>query len=308
MLAMILVAVVVLGAVGAYYYAFRPSSEPSATTSYSKMTGKISQKGSDTLLLLAQRWAEDFMKKPEYSEVQISVSGGGSGTGIAALINGEADFADASREMKQSEIDQAKAKGVNPVEWKVAMDGITIIVNPKNPVSELTLQQLATIYEGNVTNWKDLGGNDGQIITYGRQSNSGTYVYFKEHVLQNKDYRNDVQALNGNADIAEAVARDKNGIGYVGLGYAEQNAGTVRIVNVKKDANSPAVKPSIQTVTDGSYPIARFLYIYTNGVPKDGSAAYLKFILSEEGQKIAEETGFIPLTSDITQQELAALE
>jgi phosphate transport system substrate-binding protein len=298
--------VVVLGAAGVYYYAFRPSSQQTTSTTTSKLAGKISEKGSDTLLLLAQRWAEDFMNKPEYSEVQISVSGGGSGTGIAALINGQTDMADASREMIQSEIDQAK--GVNPVEWKVAMDGITIIVNPDNPVSELTLQQLATIYEGNVTNWKDLGGNDGQIITYGRQSNSGTYVYFKEHVLKNKDYRNDVQALNGNADIAEAVARDKNGIGYVGLGYAEQSAGTVRIVNVKKDANSPAVKPSIQTVTDGSYPIARFLYIYTNGVPKDASAAYLKFILSEEGQKIAEETGFIPLTSDITQQELSKLE
>ena len=308
MLAVILVVVVVLGAAGVYYYALRPSSEQTTITTTSKLAGKISEKGSDTLLLLAQRWAEDFMNKAEYSEVQISVSGGGSGTGIAALINGQTDMADASREMTQTEIDQAKAKGLNPVEWKVAMDGITIIVNPDNPLSEVTLQQLATIYEGNVTNWKDLGGNDGQIITYGRQSNSGTYVYFKEHVLKNKDYRNDVQALNGNADIAEAVARDKNGIGYVGLGYAEQSAGTVRIVNVKKDANSPAVKPSIQTVTDGSYPIARFLYIYTNGVPKDASAAYLRFILSEQGQKITEETGFIPLTSDITQQELSALE
>jgi phosphate transport system substrate-binding protein len=302
----VLVVVVVIAAIGAYYYTQRPA-QTMTTEQTTKIAGRIDQKGSDTLLLLAQRWAEDFMQKPEYSEVLISVSGGGSGTGIAALINGEIDIADSSREIKQSEIDQAKANGVDPVEWKVAMDGITIIVNPQNPISELTIEQLAVIYQGNVTNWKEVGGTDGRIITYGRQSNSGTYVYFKEHVLGNKDYRNDVQALNGNADIAEAVARDKNGIGYVGLGYAEQSGGSVEIVNVKKDPSSPAVTPSVQTITDGSYPIARFLYVYTNGIPDGAGAEYLKFILSEEGQNIAEEVGFIPLTNQQIQEQLGML-
>ena len=214
-------AIILVAAVTGYYYLLPSPSGPIFTTNTtgSSVNVSINQKGSDTLLVLAQRWAEEYMKT--HRNVQIAVSGGGSGTGIAALINGQIDIADASREMTQKELEQAKANGINPVEWKVALDGITAIVNPSNPTTQLTIEQLGLIYRGNVTNWKELGGPDLRIVTYGRQSNSGTYVYWKERVLGNKDYRADMQSLNGNSDIVDAVSKDKAGIGYVGIAYAE---------------------------------------------------------------------------------------
>ncbi|WP_455364036.1 PstS family phosphate ABC transporter substrate-binding protein, partial [[Eubacterium] cellulosolvens] len=213
-----------------------------------------------------------------------------------------------SREIKQIEIDQAEERGISPEEWKVGLDGISVIVHPDNPLSELTLTQLEVIYTGDVQDWSELGGTPGKILTYGRQSNSGTYVFFQEHVLKNRDYRTDMQSLNGNADIVEAVVRDESGIGYVGLAYAEQREGEVKIMKVKQDDSSPAIAPSLETIADGSYPIARFVYIYTNGVPKEPVSIYLKFIISDEGQAIAEEVGFIPLPDEMQEQQLSKLE
>jgi phosphate transport system substrate-binding protein len=295
--------IIIIGAVSAYYYIQRPPS----TINQTELTGTINQKGSDTLLILAQRWAEDFMGKPENSKISISVSGGGSGTGIAAMINGEIDLADASRPMKQKEFDLAAENNVTPIEWKVALDGISVIVHPNNPLTELTMEDLKNIYTGNVQNWNEYGGDDGKITTYGRQSNSGTYVFFQEHVLEKEDYRSEMQSLNGNADIVEAVARDENGIGYVGLAYAEQREGEVKIIKVKVDLSSPAVMPSLETIADGSYPISRFLYIYSSDIPTGAVATYLTFIISDEGQAITEEVGYIPLTDDIREEQLSRL-
>jgi len=257
----------------------------------------INQKGSDTLLMLAQTWAEEYMKT--HPDVQIAVSGGGTGTGIAALINKQIDIADASRPMESKEIDEARDSGVDPVEWKVCLDGISVLVNPSNPISQLTLDQLMGIYTGEVKNWKEVGGSDGTIITYGRQSTSGTYVYWQEHVLRKKDYRSDMQALNGNADIVEAVAKDRNGIGYVGVAYARQRSKDVKILGVQKDVNSPPVLPTKETVEDGSYPIARYLFIYTDGIPTGAVKDYIKWMLGPDGQAIVEKNEYIQLPADV---------
>jgi phosphate transport system substrate-binding protein len=296
--------------IGGYYYTLQPKSEPDTQTQATsiKITGKIDQKGSDTLLILAQRWAEEFMNKPEFSDVRISVSGGGSGTGIAAMINGEIDLADSSRPIKQEELEIAKDRGITLVEWKVALDGIAIIINPENPLSELTLEEIKNIYTGTTQYWSEIEGNEEKITTYGRQSNSGTYLFFQEHILEKEDYRSDMQSLNGNADIVEAVSRDKNGIGYVGIAYAEQRAGDITIIKVKRNSESPSIAPSLETVADGSYPISRFLYIYSKNVPNGVVVTYLKYIISDEGQTITEEVRYIPLTDEIQQQQLAKLE
>ncbi len=242
-----------------------------------------------------------------HPNVQIAVSGGGSGTGIASLINGQIDIADSSREMTQKEKDDAKAKGINPVEWKVALDGITAIVNPSNPITQLTIEQLGLIYRGNVTNWKELGGPDLKIVTYGRQSNSGTYVYWKERVLGNKDYRADMQSLNGNSDIVDAVSRDKAAIGYVGIAYAESRQSEIRILGVKKDAASPAVQPTAATVTDNTYPISRYLYFYTNGVPQGAVRDYIKWVLSPDGQSWVSKNEYVPLPEAVAKEMLKML-
>jgi len=268
-------------------------------------TYAINQKGSDTMLILAQNWAETYTKK--HPEVQIAVSGGGSGTGIAALINKQVDIADASREITDKEIEQAKANGVNPIEWKVAIDGISVIVHPDNPISELSLDQLKAIYNGSFTNWRQLAGNDAVIVVYGRQTNSGTYVYWKEHVLKNQDYRNDMQALNGNADIVEAIAKDKNGIGYVGIAYASQRSSEVKILKVKKDSSSPGVPPTPEMIKDGTYPISRCLYLYTDGIPKGAVKDYIKWILGPEGQKVVEQVEYIPLPDEVINEQWAKL-
>jgi phosphate transport system substrate-binding protein len=300
-------AIILVAAIAGYYYLMpsQPGPTASTNTTGSPVNVSVNQKGSDTLLVLAQRWAEEYMKT--HPNVQIAVSGGGSGTGIAALINGQIDIADASREMTQKELDQAKAKGINPVEWKVALDGITAIVNPSNSITELTIEQLGLIYKGNVTNWKELGGPDLRIVTYGRQSNSGTYVYWKEKVLGNKDYRADMQSLNGNSDIVDAVSKDKAGIGYVGIAYAESRQSEIRILGVKKDAASPAVLPTAATVTDNTYPISRYLYFYTNGVPQGAIRDYIKWVLSPDGQAFVSKNEYVPLPAQVVEEELKML-
>ena len=271
----------------------------------SNQTVQIQQKGSDTLLVLAQNWAETYMES--HSKIEIVVSGGGSGTGISALINMQIDIADASRSIKQTEIDSANDNGVNPVEWKVALDGISVIVNKDNPLDELSYSQIKGIYNGDVTDWSEVGGEDGVVVAYGRQSTSGTYVYFNEEVLDEDDYRADKQQLAGNAEIVEAVINDPNGIGYVGVAYAEARRDELKIVSVKKADTDSAYQPTSANIASGEYPISRYLYVYTDGIPDGVVADYIEFILSSEGQEIVSEVGYIALTEEILNEQLNKL-
>lgn len=293
---MILVSIGILAILGAagYIWIFQQPN-----------TVQIQQKGSDTLLVLAQNWAEAYMSKNK--NVEIVVSGGGSGTGISALINKQIDIADASRQMKEKEKDAAAQAGVNPIEWKVALDGISIIVNKENDVNELSYEQLRGIYNGSIVNWSEVGGPDATIVTYGRQSTSGTYVYFNEEVLKEDDYRADMNQMAGNADIVEAVINDPSGIGYVGVAYAEARKNELKIVSVKLKATSTALQPTVENIADGKYPISRYLYVYTDGIPKGAVRDYLKFILSTEGQSIVESVGYIPLPSSILTEQINKL-
>ena len=264
---------------------------------------KIKQKGSDTMLELAQIWAETYVK--DNDNVTLSISGGGSGTGIAQLINGQIDIADASRPIKLREMKTAESQGVNPVEFKTCLDGIAVITNNNIDISELSFEKLRGIYNGSISNWKFVGGPDLKITVYGRQSNSGTYVFFQEHVLDNNDYRVDMQPLNGNSQIVDAVIGDDEGIGYVGVAYAENRAEELTILKVKENEYSQSFSPTIENIASGDYPISRYLYIYTNGNPTGEISHYIKWILNEEGgQKVAENLGFIALPQNIIDEEL----
>ncbi len=249
----------------------------------------ITIKGSDTLIRLGQRWAEEYMKIN--GGVVIQVAGGGSGTGIAALLNGTTDICESSRDMKEKEYSQAKDKGIMPYRVSVALDGIAVFLNEKNKVQELSIAQLKGIYTGAITNWKEVGGNDARIIVYGRENNSGTYVYFKEEVLGNEDYSEYTQTLPGTAAVVNAVSKDVNGIGYGGIAWAKG----VKYAAIKKDDASPSVLPSVETVSGGSYPISRELYWFFNGKPTGQLKDLVNWALSEAGQKIAEEVDYIPL-------------
>lgn len=264
---------------------------------------KIKQKGSDTMLEIAQIWAEEYVKVND--NVTLSVSGGGSGTGIAQMINGQIDIADASRPIKEYEIASAQTQGIVPVEFRTCLDGIAVITNNNINISEISFIQLRGIYNGTIKNWNELGGPNLKITVYGRQSNSGTYVFFQEHVLDNDDYRTDMQPLNGNSQIVDAVAGDDEGIGYVGVAYAENRASELNILKVKEDENASAFLPTMENIAAGDYPISRYLYIYTNDNPTGEIAQYVRWILDESGgQKVAEDLGFIPLPQYIVEKEL----
>jgi phosphate transport system substrate-binding protein len=251
----------------------------------------ITIKGSDTMVHLMSTLAEAYMKKSP--EAKVSITGGGSGTGIAALLNGTTDICASSRDMQQKEKDQAKEKNVNPVEKTIAFDGIAIVVHPENPIKDITMEQLKKIYTGAYTNWKELGGPDQPITTLSRESNSGTYVFFQEHVLNKENYAPSVKLMPASSSIVQTITTDKWSIGYVGLGYTKD--AKVKVIGVKKDATAPVVMPSHETVLDKSYPIARALYLYFNGEPSGNNKAFLEFAMSPEGQKIVEETGYITL-------------
>jgi phosphate transport system substrate-binding protein len=253
----------------------------------------ITVKGSDTLVRLGQRWAEVYMKA--HPDVAIQVSGGGSGTGIAALINGTTDICEASRDMKPKEYEDAKAKGINPYRTSMALDGIAVYLNEENPVKELSLDQLKGIYTGSITNWKDVGGASHTIILYGRENNSGTYAFFKEHILRDEDYVDQTQTLPGTAAVVNAVANDPFGIGYGGIAWGKG----VKYVAVKKDDKSPAIEPSVETVTGGTYPISRELYWFTNGTPQGAVKDLLNWALSPDGQKIAADIDYVPLPKEM---------
>jgi phosphate transport system substrate-binding protein len=254
----------------------------------------ITIKGSDTMVILGQRWAETYMKKTPGANIQ--VTGGGSGVGIAALINGTTDIAEASRPMKDAEKSQLQQKrGVPTFELPVALDGLAIYVHEKNPLQELSLEQLKKIYTGAVKNWKDVGGNDERIILYGRENSSGTYAYFKEHVLENADYYPTTQTLPGTAAVINAVSKDLRGIGYGGIAYLKG----VKALKVKKNASTPAVEPTLDNVQKNIYPISRFLYWYLAGQPKDQMKKLTDWVISAEGQAVVNDVGYYPLPPDM---------
>ncbi|MBI2418962.1 MAG: phosphate ABC transporter substrate-binding protein [Ignavibacteriales bacterium] len=250
----------------------------------------ITVKGSDTLVILAQRWAEIYMKQK--SNVSIQVNGGGSGVGISALINGTTDITTSSRPMKDSEKQKLKEKyNSNGVEIKVARDGITIFVHQSNPIKSITMQQLKDIYTGKTTNWKALGGKDQKIIAYGRENSSGTYQFFMEHVLTNEDFAPMVQTLPGTAAVVNTVSKDKYGIGYGGSAYGKG----VKHIAVKADDKSPAMEPTEKNIKSGSYPISRFLYMYTRVKPTGEIKSFIDWALGKEGQKLVAEVGYFPV-------------
>jgi phosphate transport system substrate-binding protein len=251
----------------------------------------ITAKGSDTLVILAQKWAEVYMgQKPG---VKIQVTGGGSGTGFAALQNQQTDLCNASRRIKATETANCiKAFGKRPTEYKVALDGLSVYVNDGNAVKELTLDQLEQIFTGKIRNWKELGGADLAITVYSRENSSGTYEFFKEHVLKGKDFVASAQTMPGTAALVQAIANDPKGIGYGGAAYAK---GTIAL-RIKKDDASPAIEPTEGNVIKGTYPIWRYLYIYVNpALDKGEIAAYVNWIRSGEGQRIVKDVGYFPL-------------
>ena len=258
------------------------SGESSASGSQS-----ITLKGSDTVLPLAQAEAEEFML--EYSNKSVTVTGGGSGVGITALIDGEVDIATASREIKPEEISAAKTNGINPVETTVAYDGISVIVNPENPVSELTYDQLRGIYNGSIKNWKEVGGEDLEIVAISRDSSSGTYEYFKEEVLQGDEYRPDALTQPATGGIMGEVSQNPHAVGYVGVAYLDDS---VKALNLGAGNGSEA--PSPENIISGAYPLSRSLYFYTDGDPSGLTKEFIDFVLSERGQSLVTEAGYFP--------------
>jgi len=250
---------------------------------------KITVKGSDTLVILAQRWAETYMKfNPEIS---IQVTGGGSGVGIAALINGTTDIANSSRPIKKTEIEKLKSRyNTLGVEIPCAKDGITVYLNESNKVEELSLQQLSDIYTEKITNWKEVGGIDAEIKLYGRENSSGTYVFFKDEVVK-ADYAASCQTLPGTAAVVNAVKKDKYGIGYGGAAYATG----VKHCKVKKEAGMESYLPTAENVAKNQYPITRYLYMYMRNRPTGEQKKYIDWILSSDGQKIVTEVGYFPV-------------
>ncbi|MGE5478819.1 MAG: phosphate ABC transporter substrate-binding protein [Chloroflexota bacterium] len=245
---------------------------------------KITVKGSDTLVILSQRWAERYMSKN--GDVSIQVTGGGSGTGISALINGTTDICNASRPINKSEIQKLKERyGTTGIEIACAKDGLSIYLHKNNPVGNLTVDQLKSIYTGKITNWKQVGGNNAKIVLYSRENNSGTYAYFKEHVLKNADYAPSAQNLPGTAAVVNAVEKDANGIGYGGAAYSKG----IKICKVN------GVEPSRENIRSAKYPISRSLYMYLRNRPSGAVKKFIDWTLSPEGQKIVSEVGYFPI-------------
>jgi phosphate transport system substrate-binding protein len=259
----------------------------------------IQNKGSDTLVNVAQAWAEAYQTVD--ADVAVAVSGGGSGTGIAAMINGTVDIANASRKMKDSEIEQARERGQEPVEHIVGYDALAVFLNADNPLEQLTIAQLEDVYgrKGKAKAWTDLGvsvpgcGSD-EIVVVSRQNNSGTYAYFKEAVLGKKGkYRGGTLDMHGSKDVVDLVEKTPCAIGYSGLAYATDH---VKLACISKDGGT-CVSPTVATASDGSYPIARPLFMYTNGEPQGAIKAYLDWVLSDEGQCIILNKGYAPVRS-----------
>lgn len=269
--------------------------DSSSETASDSSASYIENKGSDTIVNLALAWAEKYQS--DHPDVRISVTGGGSGTGIAALVNGTVDIANASRRIKEEEVEEAESNGVEPTEFTIARDAIAVIVNPENPVNELTLQQISDIYSGKFTNWRQVGGDDRPIVRLSRETNSGTHVYFLEEVLRlgnSEDttlFSMDTLLLPSSEGIIAELRQNPNAIGYDGLGYVPDDLKTIAIA---KEEGGAYVLPSIPTVNDKTYPIARDLYMYTDGEPSGAVKEYLDWILGTEAQQIVADLGFVP--------------
>ena len=255
--------------------------------------------GSNTVEPLSVVWAEEFMKI--HPEVRISVSGPGSGVGIAALIDGTTDICQASRKIRATEVEQANANGINPYEISVAMDALSVIVHPSNPISELTFAQLSAIYTNQITNWSEVGGNDAPIVAISRDTNSGTHLFFKENVVQMKklptedkslEYGSNVLFLPSTQQGLSEVAKNPKAIFYPSLGYVTDE---VKPLAIKKTDDDPGVLPSVATALDGTYPIARPLLYYTNGEPQGAIKTFIDYCLSTEGQALVTGIGYVPL-------------
>lgn len=255
----------------------------------------ITVKGSDTLVVLAQKWAEVYMSKN--SDIKIQVTGGGTGTGFAALQNNTTDLCNASRKIKAKEIEQCiKSFGKRPIEYKVALDGLSVYVNSNNPIESLSLEELEGIFTGKIKNWKEVGGADLPIIVYSRENSSGTYEFFKEHVLKGKDFVSSAQTLPGTASVLSAVNKDKNAIGYGGAAYG----GNTKALKVSVKKGEESIAPTEENVLSGKYPIWRYLYVYVAPeFDKGDIATYLKWIRSDDGQKLVKEVGYYPLPNNL---------
>ena len=272
-------------------------------------------KGSDTLLNLVQQEAEAYMA--EKPDAEISVVGGGSGVGLAALIDGSVDIADASRKIKEKEIRRARQNGVEVVEIVIAMDALAIIVNPQNTIQDLTVEKLGAIYRGEVKNWREVGGADMKINLYGRQPSSGTFVFFRENVIKG-DYFPRMRQMAGNAQIVEAVKNDKSGIGYVGLGYVKGSKG-IKVLSIGKRKDGKRIKyVSPQVFISPSkagqkkpepqdYPLTRHLFQYTCGAPNGSARDFIRFELGAGGQAIVEKVGFLKLSQNQIAKSIEAI-
>jgi phosphate transport system substrate-binding protein len=250
----------------------------------------ITVKGSDTMVLLGQRWAEEYMKV--HPNAQVQVTGGGSGTGISALQNGTTDIAESSRPMKDKEKKSMRERtGAEVKEVPVAKDGVSVYVNAANPVASLTLEQVKGIYTGKITDWKDVGGKPGKIIVYSRENNSGTYEFFKEHVLGGADFAATAQTMPGTGGVVNAIEKDARGIGYGGLAYAKD----IKLVAIAKDKDTPPVAPSQATVLDGSYPLSRPLFFYARADVGKHVTDFIDFVLSDAGQAVVAKVGYFPI-------------
>lgn len=269
-----------------------------------KDNSSIQIKGSDTMVNLGQAWAEKYMEKNTADF--IAVTGGGSGTGLSSLISGTCDIAMSSRNIKEKEITFAKQKNINPNEIKVALDGLAVVVNPKNPVNKLKIKELADIFTGKITNWKELGGKDEKIVVLSREVNSGTHVYFKEHVLRNnnpasqEEFASAALMLSSSQAIADEVAGNPAAIGYYGMGYISSKQKPVMVAADEKtgDEKVAYAAPTIENVVSGGYPISRPLFFYTNGVPQGLVKKFVDFALSKEGQEIVLATDFVPVKGE----------
>jgi phosphate transport system substrate-binding protein len=260
--------------------------------------GTITVKGSDTLVILAQKWAEVYMRTN--AGVKIQVTGGGSGNGFAALQNNGTDIADASRPIKPAEIAACiKSFGKKPREYKVALDGLSVYVNSGNPIAELSLDQLELIFTGKVVNWKEVGGGDAPITVYSRENSSGTYEFFKEHILKGQDFVASAQTMPGSAALLQAVSKDPKGIGYAGTAYGHG----AKALKIKKTADSPAIERTEENVVSGKYPIWRYLYNYLNPDKDKGEvAAYINWMRSDQGQQLVKEVGYYPLPEKLREK------
>jgi len=253
-------------------------------------------KGSDTMVNLGQAWAEEFNKI--HPDVNVAVTGGGSGTGIAALINGTCDIAESSRAVEEKEVKQAAANGIVFNQETVALDGIVVVVHPSNPVQSLTMDQLREMFLGNVKRWKVFGGADIPIVLLSREVNSGTHIFFKEHVLRRgakkaaEEFSPGALMMPSSFAIAEEAAHNENAVGYYGLGYISPRQ---KVIAVAKDDRSPFIAPNVESVRTGAYPISRPLYLYTNGKPAGLVKDFIDFVYSKEGQDLVARTDFVPI-------------